>query len=132
MGTNMLSSQRLLIIEDEFLIALEIQRILEEANVSQTVFARDFREAKELVGRFGDFDLAIINPPLEGTPEIAMATQLANAGPALVICTAGPLGLDGTPLAGMEVVRKPFADGDLLAACQRALAKKTLARSCGS
>ena len=120
----MLSSQRLLIIEGEFLIALEIQRILEEANASQTVFARDFGEAAEMAERFAEFDLAIINPPLEGTPEIEMANQLANAGPALVICTAGPLGLDGTPLAGMEVVRKPFADGDLLAACQRALAKR--------
>ena len=120
----MLSSQRLLIIEHEFLIALEIQRILEEANASQTVFARDFGEAAELAERFGEFDLAIINPPLEGSPEIHTAGRLMAAGPALVICTAGPVALAGTPFAGVEVVRKPFADGDLLAACQRALAKK--------
>jgi two-component system, response regulator PdtaR len=123
-GTKMLSSQRLLIIEGEFLIALEIQRILEGANASQTVFARDFREAGQLAERFGEFDLAIINPPLEGTPEVDMAARLARSGPAIVICTAGPIDLDGTPLAGVEVVRKPFADGDLLAACQRAFAKR--------
>jgi two-component system, response regulator PdtaR len=123
-GVTMLSRQRLLIIEGEFLIALEIQRILEGANASQTVFARDFREAAALAGRFGEFDLAIINPPLEHTPEIETASMLASAGPAIVICTAGPVGLDGTPLADVEIVRKPFADGDLLAACQRALVRK--------
>lgn len=121
----MLSSQRLLIIEGEFLIALEIQRILEEANASQTVFARDFREAEALIARFGEFDLAIINPPLEGTSEIELAGRLVAAGPAIVVCTASPDGLDGTPLDGVEVVRKPFADGDLLAACQKALARKS-------
>lgn len=120
----MLSSLRLLIIEDEFLIALEIQRIVEGANASQTVLARDFREAQELAGRFGEFDLAIINPPEPASPETEIAARLATAGPAIVICTAGPVGLDGTPLEGVEVVRKPFADGDLLAACRRALAMR--------
>ena len=124
-GIRMLSSQRLLIIEGEFLIALEIQRILEEANASQTVFTRNFREAGAMAERFGEFDLAIINPPLEGTPEIELVTRLATAGPAIVICTAGPVWSDGALLEGVEVVRKPFADGDLLAACQRALAKRS-------
>jgi hypothetical protein len=120
----MLSSQRLLIIEREFLIALEIQRILEDANASQTVFARDFGEAEALAGRFAEFDLAIINPPLEESPEIHLAGRLVAAGPAIVVCSAAPVSLAGSPLDGVEVVRKPFADGDLLAACQRALAKK--------
>lgn len=121
---KMLSSQRLLIIESEFLIALEIQRIVEDANASQTVFARDFREAAALAHRFGEFDLAIINPPLEGTPQIETAARLAAAGPALVICTAGPVVSTVVFLDGVELVRKPFADVDLLAACQGALAKK--------
>jgi CheY-like chemotaxis protein len=120
----MLSSQRLLIIEHEFLIALEIQRIVEGANASQTVFARDFEEAAALAGCLSEFDLAIINPPREDSSEIHLAGRLVAAGPAIVVCTASPLALDGTPLDGVEVVRKPFADGDLLAACQRALAKK--------
>lgn len=120
----MLSSQRLLIIEDEFLIALEIQRILGDANASSTVFVRDFREAAAIVEQFGEFDLAIINPPLEDSHESVLAAKLAAAGPAIVICTAAPVELAGTPLEVAEVVRKPFADDDLLAACQRALAKK--------
>ena len=113
-----------MIIEREFLIALEIQRILEEANASQTVFARDFGEAETLAPRFGEFDLAIINPPLRDGQESHLAGRLVAAGAAIVVCTAAPIALTGTPLDGVEVLRKPFADGDLLAACQRALAKK--------
>lgn len=120
----MLSSQRLLIIESEFLIALEIQRILEGANVSQTVFARDFREAAALAERITEFDLAIMNPPLGDSREIELAARLVSSGAAIVVCTAGPTPhIAGTPLEGAEIVRKPFADDELLAACQRALAK---------
>lgn len=120
----MLSSQRLLIIEDVFLIALDIQRVVEGANAQQTVFARNFAEAEALADRFAEFDLAIVNPPEPGSPQIDTAARLAAAGPAIVVCTASDLDLGETPLAGAEVITKPFADGDLLAACQRALARR--------
>lgn len=120
----MLSSQRLLIIEDVFLIALDIQRVVEGANAQQTVFARNFAEAEALADRFAEFDLAIVNPPEPGSPQIDTAARLAAAGPAIVVCTAADLDLGETPLAGAEVITKPFADGDLLAACQRALARR--------
>lgn len=120
----MLSSQRLLIIEDVFLIALDIQRILEDANAEKSVFARNFGEAQALAGRFSEFDLAIINPPPAGSPEMATAALLAAGGPAIVVCTAAKIDLTGTPLEGAELIIKPFSDDDLLAACQRALARR--------
>ena len=120
----MLSSQRLLIIEDVTLIALDIQRVIEDANAQQTVFARDFAEAEALADRFGEFDLAIVNPPRPGTPEVETAARLASAGPAVVVCTATGVDLEGSPLEGAELIHKPFADGDLLAACQRALERR--------
>lgn len=119
----MLSQQKLLIIEDEFLIALDIQRIVEEANAVQTVFARSFAEAQALTGRFDAFTLAIVNPPTDAA-ELETAAQLASAGLAIVICTAAVTDLAGTPLGDAVTILKPFADGDLLAACQRALLKR--------
>ena len=119
----MLSRQKLLIIEDVFLIALEIQRILEDANADQTVFARNFVEAQLLANRFPEFDLAIVNPPPQQSPELDTARLLANAGPAIVVCTAAKVDLADGPLAGAELIVKPFSDEDLLAACQRARAK---------
>jgi CheY-like chemotaxis protein len=115
----MLASQRLLIVEDMFLIALDIQRILENAEAAQAVFARNFEEAAALADRFAEFDLAIVNPP--GPGDHAIVARLAAAGPAIVICTGAPAHLVGTPLFGFPVVTKPFSDDDLLAACRRAL-----------
>ncbi len=116
----MLSRQKLLIIEDVFLIALEIQRILESANAEETVFARDFVEAQLLADRF----LAIVNPPPDRSPEIETAGLLAKAGPAIVVCTAAKIDLATSPLAGAELIIKPFADEDLLASCRRARDKR--------
>jgi hypothetical protein len=121
----MLSRQKLLIIEDVFLIALEIQRIVESANAAQTVFARNYAEAQPLAGRFSEFDLAIVNPPPERSPELEIAGLLAKAGPAIVVCTAANVDLESGPFAGAELIVKPFADEDLLAACQRARARRS-------
>ena len=118
----MLSHLRLLIIEDVFLIALEIQRIIGEANAAETIFLRNFSEAAALADKFGEFDLAIINPPGPSSQEIV--GRLVAAGPAIVVCTAADTDLSGTPLAGAPVVIKPFSDDDLLAACRQALDRK--------
>ena len=115
----MLSSQRLLIIEDVFLIALDIQRVLEEANAANAVFARNFEEASALADRFGEFDLAIVNPPTAS--DTATVELLASAGPAIVVCTAARIDLSGTPLEGAPLVLKPFGDEELLSACHAAL-----------
>lgn len=120
----MLSRLRLLIVEDVFLIALDIQRVLEGANAGQTVFARDFTEAAALADRFGEFDLAIVNPP--DPPSLEIASKLVAAGPAIVVCTAAQMDLSGTPLAGAPLVIKPFSDDDLLAACRKALEGRAL------
>lgn len=121
----MLRAERLLIIEEQFLIALDIQRIVEEANARQTVFARNFDEAAALVDRFGEFDLAIVTPPRLGTSDTLVAEHLAASVPAIVVCSAGRFDARGTPFANAEIVNKPFLEDDLLAACQRALARRT-------
>ena len=120
----MLSGERLLIIEEVFLIALDIQRVLEGAHALQAVFARNFGEAAQLGERFGQFDLAIVNPPRPGTAEMAVAERLAAAGTTIVVCTAARPDLSGTALAEAECIGKPFADDELLAACRRAMAKR--------
>ena len=120
----MLTGTRLLIIEDVFLIALGMQYTLEDANAEQAVFARNFAEAAGLAERFAEFDLAIVNPPREGTDDMAVVEKLVAAGPAIVVCTAARIDLGGTPLAGAEMIIKPYNDDDLLAACRRALAQR--------
>ena len=120
----MLSGERLLIVEEEFLIALDIQRVLEDANARQSTFARNFAEVAALGGRLDDFDLAIVNAPRPQSSEQEVAESLLAAGLAVVICSAFPEQLDNTPLAAAEFVGKPFSDEALLEACRRALARR--------
>ena len=120
----MLSGERLLIVEEEFLIALDIQRVLEDAHALRAVFARNYKELAALEPRFGEFDLAIMTPPRPGTSDQAITDRLAKSGPAIVVCSATPPNLAGTALDGSEIVRKPFSDDELLSACRRALAKR--------
>lgn len=126
----MLSRQRVLIIEDIYLIALDIQRILEGANAAEAIFARDFAEAGALSASFADFDLAIVNTPQPH--DACIAAKLAAAGPGIVVCTASPAELAATPFAQAALVPKPFSDEQLLAACRKALAAREGARSSGS
>lgn len=123
-GSKMLSGARLLIVEEEFLIALDIQRVLEDASAQHAAFARNFEEAATLAGRLDGFDLAIVNAPRPGTSDQSVADDLMRRGIAVVVCSAVPGDLRRTSLAGAEIVEKPFSDEQLLAACRRALDRR--------
>src|SRR3569623_1348641 len=100
MGCGMLSGERLLIVEDDFLIALDIQQVLEGANAQRAVFARNYAEVAAMGDRLGDFDLAIVNPPREATGDLAVAQRIVATGVADVVCSAFRRDLSDTPFAG--------------------------------
>ena len=125
LGSIVLSGERLLIVEEEFLIALEIQRVLEAANAWQTVFARDFDDVAALARSPAKFDLAIVTPPRLGTADQAILDGLAAAGTAIVVCSAVPERLACTAITIGEFVSKPFTEAQLLAACERAIGRRT-------
>lgn len=119
----MLTGKRVLIVEEEFLIALDIQRVLEAAHAAETTFARTVCEVETTPPSLGRFDLAIINVP-EADPEAnTFARALIEAGVALVISSAESTYRQGVPdFPGVPVVSKPFAEEQLLTACALALA----------
>ena len=114
----MLTGKRVFILEPEFLVALDMQRILEGAHIATSLFARTVEEAHAFSERFAEFDLAILEmaePTLS-----ALARQFLTAGAALVFTS--PDGQNPGPvLQGPPIVRKPFSDDDLLTACVLAL-----------
>jgi DNA-binding NtrC family response regulator len=123
-GCGMLSGERLLIVEEEFLIALDIQRVLEGANAQKAVFARNFGEVAAMGDRIGEFDLAIVNPPRPHAGDLAVAQRIVAAGVPVVVCSAFRDSLADTPFAMFEFVGKPFSDDGLLDACRRAMARR--------
>jgi hypothetical protein len=121
----LLAGARPLIVEEEFLIAVDIQRVLEGAAAKPAVLVRNYDEVAALSEALSAFDLAVVTPPRsDRRTDTAIAGRLAAAGIAVVVCSAARTALEGSALAFAEVVDKPFADDDLVAACLRALAKR--------
>ena len=120
----MLSDQRLIIVEEEFLIAMDIQRIVESANARQPLLARNFKEVAALGDDLATFDLTIMTPPRDDPTDHEIAARMVEAGLAIVVCSAAMGTLAGTVLEGAETITKPFADADLLAACRRAIERR--------
>jgi len=116
--------ERLLVIEDEALIALDIQGVIEEALAQRATVIQTYDQALPLVDRFNEFSLAVVTPPRSAADRV-IANRLVEAGVEIVVCSAAMVDLSRTPLAGSPAVDKPFTDDDLLAACRAAIARKS-------
>ncbi len=120
----MLAGKRVLIIEDEFLIALDMERVVVEAGAQEAVLARNFDEAAALGDGIAGFDLVIMHPPsANGDRHPAVIDKIVSDGSGIVVCSAFRGLVNGTGLEGHVFLDKPFADDDLLAACVQALAQ---------
>jgi CheY-like chemotaxis protein len=119
----MLAGQTVLIVESEFLIALDIQRCLEELGAAHTVFARNTLEALDAIERWPGFGLALVEVHGDHEDDAALLHGLGEAGVKLVLLTADAM----VPRAAFRpssapVVMKPFLEDDLASAITRALA----------
>lgn len=123
MDKHMLTGQTVLIVESEFLIALDIQRCLETFGATQTVFARNTDEVFNAVERWPSFAVALVEVRHQDNADAALLRALADAGMKLILLTADATlrgGHPGFPVA--PVVMKPFLEEDLASALQQALA----------
>lgn len=118
----MLTGQTALVVEEEFLIALDIQRMLEAQGVGQTLFARTPAEAEQLRARWPEIALAIVEVRTGDAPALALAESLVAAGIPTVLITAdinARHGIVGT--LTLPVVIKPIPEEDMATAIRRAL-----------
>ena len=117
----MLVGQTILIVETEFLIALDIQRCLETLGASQTVFARDVMEALDAAPRWPSFSLALVEVHRERDEDIALLLGLQQAGVRLVLLTTDVQLRHGLPGFAAPTIVMPFLEEDLVSAIEQAL-----------
>lgn len=117
----MLTGATTLVVEDEYLIALEVQRILEAAGAAAIISAP--AAIGDAVPQGGQtFDLAIVSIRPDRNDELELCEALRQRGIAIVALTAASEHAGGVPgLDAVPVVIKPFADSELLAAATAAL-----------
>jgi CheY-like chemotaxis protein len=113
----MLNGTTVLVVEEEFLIALDIQRILENLGASQILFARNAQEAQTMDAYWPDVRLAIVDIALEQQGSLHLIDHLTRTGIPVVICSADTGLRHGvSQFPSLPVVAKPMAETDMVTA----------------
>jgi CheY-like chemotaxis protein len=109
---------RILIVEDEMLVAMNIEDMLLELGHEVAGIATRIEPALALAGE-GAFDLALLDVNLAGRPSFPVAEALQGRGIPFLFATGyGTRGI-AAEFAAVPVLQKPFRSSDLAAALAR-------------
>ena len=111
---------RILIVEDEILVAMNLEETLLELGHDPVGIVPDLKTARQYVGQ--PIDLALVDLNLrDGFTGPEIGSQLSSAGVAVLFVTANP-GLLGDGIAGaIGVITKPTDERTVMAAVEYAL-----------
>ncbi len=118
-----MSRAKILIVEDEFVVAANLEAILEERGHQPVGIAPDLATALELAAE--EPDLALVDVNLrdgETGPEIAV--RLRERGVAVLFVTANPRMLEGAKADAIGVLTKPCDEELVVAAVEYALSAR--------
>jgi len=118
----LLSGLRILILEDEVLIAMDVEQLCRDNGAADAVIVRDLAEIDRR-DRPADFDAAVVDLMLGGVSTLDFAAQLRSAGVPFVFASGYS---DADEITGsfpeVRLVSKPYSGDDLIEA---------LAMACG-
>ncbi len=110
-----LSGLHCLIVEDEFLIAVDYERILQSAGAARVDAARDLATARDRLAHSGPFDLVVLDMNLDGESTLPLARELIVAQIPFVFITGYSV-KTAMPddLRTAVVLEKPFEERALI------------------
>lgn len=124
MSDSLLTGKRCFVLDDEFLIALDIQQILERAGAAHVASVASAAEAIALLGREPKFDVAVLDVKL-GDPQrnsLDVAALLQTQGTPFVFLTGVRVDdVHAKIFPNAPVIEKPYDAAGLLRAVQHAL-----------
>jgi two-component system, response regulator PdtaR len=123
---TLLFGKRCLVLDDEFLIALDIQQTLEQAGAGHVACVATVSEALALLRANPDFDVAILDVKLSGPDRssLGLAALLAAKGTPFVFLTGmRPDDIHARQFPQAPVIEKPYDAAALLEAVRRALTR---------
>lgn len=108
---------KIIIVEDEALLALELEGLIEDSGNSVVGWATDFAEAKALVDA-NEADIAFVDLNLaDGPTGVSIAEYIRDSGRSLaVFMTANPRSLPENFAGAVGVIAKPYTMSGLTAA----------------
>jgi len=117
-----LDGARILVLEDEFLIAMDVEQLCRDHGAAEVSVLRRVEEAE--AGQFETrrFDVAIVDLMLGGSSALPVAAKLRDRGVPLVFASGYP-GLDQelSAFPGVKILAKPYLSADLVSAVAQAM-----------
>lgn len=113
-----LSGLTVLIIEDEFLIAADVQRIVEDAGATGVLLASSTAAARRFLNGDQPIDLGILDLKLGGEDGSPLAQEFRDRRIPFVVATGLDISLDC--LSDILVIQKPYDDREVVEALLRA------------
>ena len=114
---------KVLVVVDDAIMALDLQRLLHEAGYRVIGPATTVGEIQRMI-QHGDIDCAILDLDIDRRAPLPIADLLAFANVPFVYLTTGVLGPVPSRHRHRPVVEKPFSREALLAAVEKAMAKR--------
>ena len=124
MSDSLLTGKRCFVLDDEFLIALDIQQILERVGASHVASVASAAEAIALLGREPKFDVAVLDVKLgdQERNSLDVAALLQTQGTPFVFLTGVRVDdVHAKIFPNAPVIEKPYDAAGLLRAVQHAL-----------
>ncbi|WP_245525488.1 MULTISPECIES: response regulator [unclassified Mesorhizobium] len=119
----LLDGLRILVLEDEFLIAMDVEQLCRDYGAGDVVVARDLAEV-DRQGFVAQFDAAIVDLMVGGASTLDFASRLRESGKPFIFAS-GYSDADEIKASfpGIRLVTKPYSGDDLVeavaAACGR-------------
>ena len=120
-GSAELQGRRVLVVEDEFLVAMDIELMLRELGCEVLGPRADLASALRAAGE-ETLDVALLDVNLAGEPVTAVAEALAERALPFVFCTGYQAGNLPRRYPAAPTLTKPFQIADLRSALEHALA----------
>jgi CheY-like chemotaxis protein len=106
-----------LVIEDEYLIASDVQRMVEDAGAAQVLLAGSTATALACLADPHQIDVCILDLKLGDEDGRPLAQELLTRGIPFVVATG--MGIEAD-LPGVPIVHKPYTDTQVVDALRRA------------
>jgi DNA-binding response OmpR family regulator len=112
---DILSGLRILILEDESLIAMDVEQLCRDHGASDIIVKRDL-SGLESDGVLDSFDVAIIDLMLSGVSAVPFAQRLRDLNRPFLFTTGLADAAVTSAFPGIQAIGKPYAGAELVRA----------------
>jgi CheY-like chemotaxis protein len=107
---GLLDGLTVLVVEDEFLIALDAQRVIEDAGAGTVLLANSTGDVRKLLADGSRIDASILDLKLGEEDATPLMEEFARRNIPFLVTT----GLDASVPAGVRILPKPYRDAEFI------------------